>query len=473
MPSRPEWPSKPRRAGDIDLAVGSLSLHNRWESKRAATRASVMSCCRTRSKVNPTSKAADGAHVAGPLTWNDIRGAANKFVSDWRGESRERAEKDSFWNEFFSIFGVSRRRVAVFEQLAERQTTGRHGFMDCLWPGYLAVEHKSLGKNLDEAMGQLLDYLPGLPQGQLPQLAVVCDFATFKVHNLDTGERVDFPLVDLPQHLDLFGFIAGYERQGDYVTEEDVNLQATSLLAGLHDALKDSGYVGHALRVFLVRLLFVLFADDTGIWERGLFHDYVALKTSEDGRDLGSTLTFLFQILDSPKKQRPTTLADDLAAFNYINGGLFEETLRAPACDRAMRDRLLAASKFNWSKISPAIFGSLFQNVMEPAERRNLGAHYTTERNILRTIEPLFLDALRGQLETADSLPKLRAFRDHLATLTFFDPACGCGNFLVIAYREVRRLERDCLLRIREAEAGRRGKRAAGAGQLSVEAQTS
>jgi hypothetical protein len=408
--------------------------------------------------------------VTAPRTWNDIRAAANRFVTDWQGESRERAEKDTFWNEFFAIFGVTRRRVAVFEQLADRVSTGRHGFLDCFWPGHIGVEHKSRGEDLDAAMDQLLDYLPGLPDGQLPRLAVVCDFARFKVHDLDTNEHVAFALEELPNHLELFGFIAGYDRQSHYATEEDVNLKATALLADLHDALKDSGYTGHDLRVFLVRVLFVLFADDTGVWERGLFHDYVALKTSDDGRDLGSALTYLFQVLDTPRATRPSTLDEDLAAFTYVNGGLFQETLRAPACDRAMRDRLLAASKFDWSKISPAIFGSLFQNVMEPAERRNLGAHYTTEQNILRTIEPLFLDELRADLAAADSLPKLRAFRDRLATLTFFDPACGCGNFLVIAYREIRRLERDCLLRIRETEAGRRGRRAAGSGQLSVEA---
>ncbi len=408
--------------------------------------------------------------MTAPLTWNDIRGAANAFVAEWQGESRERAEKDSFWNDFFAVFGVSRRRVAVFEQLADRQSTGRHGFMDCFWPGQLAVEHKSLGENLDEAMAQLLDYLPGLPDDQLPRMAVVCDFATFKVHDFDSGDGVTFALTELPRHLERFGFIAGYERHGPDVTEEDVNLRATALLADLHDALKDSGYSGHPLRVFLVRLLFVLFADDTGVWERGLFNDYITLKTSPDGRDLGSALNFLFQVLDTPENQRASTLDEDLAAFTYVNGGVFEETLRTPACDRGMRTRLLKASSFNWAKISPAIFGSLFQNVMEPAERRNLGAHYTTEENILRTIEPLFLDALRKELAAAKSLKDLRGFRDRLGTMKFLDPACGCGNFLVIAYREVRRLELQCQKRIRTLEAGARNRRAAGEGQLSVEA---
>jgi hypothetical protein len=407
--------------------------------------------------------------VVASLTWNEIRASANRFVGDWQGERRERAEKDTFWNEFFQIFGVSRRRVAVFEQLASRASTGRHGFIDCFWPGHIVVEHKSRGEDLDGAMRQLLDYLPGLSDGELPRLAVVCDFATFKVHDFDTGEHVEFVLEELPQHLEIFGFIAGYERPGAFEDEEDVNLKATALLANLHDALKDSGYNDHERRVFLVRVLFMLFADDTGVWERGLFHDYVALKTTPDGRDLGSGMSFLFQVLDTAVDDRPNTLDEDLLAFTYVNGGLFAETLRAPACDRAMRDRLLAASKFNWARISPAIFGSLFQNVMEPAERRNLGAHYTTEANILRTIGPLFLDQLRADLDAADSLPKLRVFRDRLPTLTFFDPACGCGNFLVIAYRELRRLERDCLLRIRQAESGLRGKHAAGAGQLSVE----
>jgi len=196
----------------------------------------------------------------------------------------------------------------------------------------------------------------------------------------------------------------------------------------------------------------VLFADDSQVWEPGLFYDWLMLHTSVDGSDLGPALIHLFQVLDTPKDRRSRNLDDDLQRFEYINGSLFAESIRIPDCTRGMRNRLLKACRFDWSAISPAIFGSLFQNVMDDEERRDLGAHYTTEQNILRTINPLFMDSLRADLEACTSLPALQRLHDRLASLTFFDPACGCGNFLVIAYREVRRLELELLRRIRERQ---------------------
>jgi hypothetical protein len=333
--------------------------------------------------------------------------------------------------------------------------------MDVFWPGYVAAEHKSRGSDLTAAMEQALDYLPSIPAEHLPRLVVVSDFGRFRVRNQLSGEEVDFGLDELPARLSTFAPMLDAEMT-QYETEEEVNLRATSLLADLHDALHDSGYQGHPLRVLLVRLVFVLFADDTQVWEPGRFYDYLLLKTSVDGHDLGPALIHLFQVLNTAEDRRSRTLDDDLTQFTYINGGLFAEAIPIPDCTRTMREALLQAARFDWSKISPAIFGSLFQNVMEPVERRNLGAHYTTEQNILRTIEPLFLDDLRAELETATTLPALRRFRDKLATLTFFDPAAGCGNFLVISYREIRRLELECLRRIRSREG-------ATAGQLAVD----
>jgi len=392
-------------------------------------------------------------------SWQEMRGAATRFAAEWRDESRERAEKDSFWNEWFAIFGIDRRRVAVFEHLSTRHSTGGRGFMDVFWPGYVAAEHKSRGSNLTAAMDQALDYLPAIPAEHLPRLVVVSDFARFRVRNQLNGEEVEFPLEELPAKLRIFAPMLDAEMT-QYETEEDVNLRATALLADLHDALRESGYEGHPLRVLLVRLVFVLFADDTQVWEPGRFYDYMLLKTSVDGHDLGPALVHLFQVLNTSEDRRSRTLDDDLAQFTYINGGLFAEAIPIPDCTRAMREALLQAARFDWSKISPAIFGSLFQNVMEPVERRNLGAHYTTEQNILRTIEPLFLTDLRTELDGATTLPALRRFRDKLATLTFFDPAAGCGNYLVIAYRELRRLELDCLQRIRAREGGATGQMA-------------
>jgi hypothetical protein len=414
-------------------------------------------------------------------TFAQMQTRANQFVARWQGETRERAEKDSFWNEFLAIFGIDRRRVGVFEFLAQRYSTGRHGFIDLLIPGQLAVEHKSAGEDMHEAMGQLVDYLITMKPIDVPHTLVVCDFRTFLVRDVLSGVTTEFPLTDLSKHIDGFAFLAGYTQRPSHETEEEANLAATGLLSRLHDALKDNGYDGHALRVFLVRLLYILFADDTAVWPRNLFHDWLVVRTAEDGSDLGAKINELFAVLDTPRSKRPKNVDADLNEFAYVNGALFEENLRPPRCDAAMRDYLIDACRFEWSRISPAVFGSLFQNVMDAAERRQLGAHYTSERDIMRTIRPLFLDdlearlaAIKSQENRSDRLKALKAIRDEMATWTFFDPACGCGNFLMLAYRELRRVELDCLLAIRNdeatLEAGQRGRRTApGLGQAALD----
>lgn len=396
------------------------------------------------------------AGIAQTATRADIAVRANKFVSDWIGESRERAEKDSFWNDFFAIFGISRRRVGgVFEYVAQRHSTGRHGFMDLFWPGKIAVEHKSAGGDLSQAMDQLVDYLITIDPIDVPALAVVCDFDRFLVRDLQAATTVEFTLEQLPAHIDIFTFLAGYSRGNVLRDEEQANLAATNLLANLHDRLKEYGYPAHDLRVFLVRLLYILFADDTQVWQKNLFEDYIRVHTAEDGSDLGSKLRDLFDVLN--QETRMANLSPALDAFEYVNGGLFAEPISSPVCDREIRRDLLKACQFDWSEISPVIFGSLFQNVMTDKERRVIGAHFTTERDILRTLRPLFLDQLEQELADAKAtttgrLNRLREFRAKLPTLTFLDPACGCGNFLMVAFRHLRRLEIEVQLAIRDAE---------------------
>jgi type I restriction-modification system DNA methylase subunit len=220
----------------------------------------------------------------------------------------------------------------------------------------------------------------------------------------------------------------------------------------LHDALKASGYTGHALEVLLVRLLFCLFADDTGIFQPAqALRTFIEERTAQDGSDLGSRLAQLFQTLNTPDgaagvgnaaSKRSQALDEQVAAFPYINGKLFEEPLPMADFTTAMREALLDACALDWSGISPAIFGSLFQSIMDDKARRNLGAHYTSEENILKLIKPLFLDELWAEFEKVKgNKNRLFEFHKKLRTLTFFDPACGCGNFLVISYRELRELE--------------------------------
>ncbi|MEQ1837012.1 MAG: DNA methyltransferase, partial [Candidatus Nitrotoga sp.] len=214
---------------------------------------------------------------------------------------------------------------------------------------------------------------------------------------------------------------------------------------------------GHPLEVLLVRLLFCLFAEDTGIFQpASAFRAWIEERTAPDGTDLGAQLALFFQVLNTPKDKRAKMLDEQLAAFEYINGKLFEEMLPIASFDFAMREALLDCCALDWSAISPAIFGALFQSIMDAKARRNIGAHYTSEENILKLIQPLFLDALWEEFNRVRS-NKNRLFEFHkkLRTLTFFDPACGCGNFLVIAYRELRKLELDVLRAVHEGPGSR------------------
>jgi hypothetical protein len=187
---------------------------------------------------------------------------------------------------FFSVFGVNRRRVAVFEQKAARFSGSTHGRIDVFWPGVMLAEHKSEGRDLDAAFEQATDYFAGLKDAELPRFVLVSDFQRFRLHDLETGERSDFALSELHRQIGRFGFISGYQTR-TYKEEDPVNVQAAERMGRLHDALKAAGYDGHALELLLVRLLFCLFADDTGIFPRQGFHDLIAQRTSEDGADLG------------------------------------------------------------------------------------------------------------------------------------------------------------------------------------------
>ena len=378
------------------------------------------------------------------LSWNEIKDRALKFSKEWEGEKRERAEKDSFWNDFFNVFGITRRRVATFEEPVKK-LSGNQGFIDLFWKGVLLVEHKSQGKDLDKALTQAQDYFPGIKEHDLPKYILVSDFERFKLYDLDEGTEEEFHVDDFHNKIKLFGFVAGYQKR-TYKEEDPVNIKAAYLMGKLHDQMEEIGYEGHALEVFLVRLLFCLFADDTGIFEKDTLKFFIDEKTKEDGSDLGAILAQFFQVLNTPEDSRLKNLDEDLDQFPYVNGKLFEEALPISSFNSVMRDILLEACALDWGKISPAIFGSMFQSVMNPEERRDLGAHYTSETNILKLIKPLFLDALHEEFRKVKSnTKKLQQFHHKLSTLKFMDPACGCGNFLVITYRELRLLELEVL----------------------------
>jgi hypothetical protein len=404
------------------------------------------------------------------LIWNETRDRALKFSKAWASAAHEEQDKQTFWNEFFECFGISRKSVAVFEH-AIANAKGNYGFLDLFLPGVLLVEHKSRGASFDKAESQAFSYLADLAREhkhhEMPRYVVLCDFSRFALFDLapgnaknlpklDSGQRyrvIEFPLAELYKHVREFAFLKG-EKPVLLDPEDPANLKATELLAELHDALEASGFPAHALERMLVRLLFCLFAEDTGIFDSpGCFTSLIE-RTREDGSDLGPQLAQLFQVLNQPENARQQNLDEDLASFPYVNGGLFEETLPIAVFTSAHRDALLRCCRFHWAKISPAVFGSLFQGVMEPRERRQTGAHYTSERDITKVINTLFLDGLKERLASAIAekpalrTKRLRAFIGELRALRFLDPACGCGNFLIIAYRELRRLEMAALVAI-------------------------
>jgi hypothetical protein len=384
-----------------------------------------------------------------PLSWTEIRDRAVQFQKRWKDDTSEQAESQSFWTEFFNVYGVDRKRVGTFEKKVslKRAKSVKNGRIDLFWPGKLLIEMKSAGQDLDRAFDQATDYFDALPERDLPRYILVCNFNRFRLYDLE--ERVDHPeftLDQLEKRIKLFGFIAGYNVQ-TIKPQDPINIKAAERMGKLHDALEASGYTGHPLEVLLVRLLFCLFADDTGIFTpTASFREWIENETKEDGSDLGRALNELFEILNTPHSSRLAVQKEKYEAFEYVNGQLFSETLRTPEFNGRTRELLLDACALDWSTISPAIFGALFQSIMNDAERRKIGAHYTSEENILKLIKPLFLDELRDEFERSKgNRNKLFELQKKLRTLTFLDPACGCGNFLVIAYRELRLLELDIL----------------------------
>lgn len=381
------------------------------------------------------------------LSWNEIKDRALHFSKEWADTSNEEADAKPFLIEFFEVFGITRKRVSTFEHKVKKLDES-NGYIDLLWKGTILIEMKSRGKNLDKAYQQALDYTFGLKQHELPKYILICDFENFRLYDLEENKTVEFKLNDLINNVQHFGAILGYQKNV-YKEQDPANIKAAELMGKLYDRLKEIGYSGHPLEVYLVRILFIMFAEDTTIFNKQQFQDFILQRTNEDGSDLASKLQELFQVLNTPQHLRFKNLDEQLAEFPYVNGKLFEENLPTASFDTKMRQALLNCCYIDWSKISPAIFGSMFQSVMNPVERRNLGAHYTSETNILKLIKPLFLDDLWKEFESIkDNKNKLPEFHKKLSTLKFLDPACGCGNFLVITYRELRLLELEILRNI-------------------------
>jgi hypothetical protein len=381
-----------------------------------------------------------------------MRTRANAFAQRWAGETSERAEAQTFWNEFLDIYGVDRKRVALFEKYAERGTTGKTGRIDLFWPKVLIAEHKSLGKSLVDAEKQALDYLVSIGQEDFPGAVLTSDFQALRVLDLEKSGASPFEIkiADLGSEFERFAYLAGYSRK-TFEFELEANVQASELMGEIYDTAEQAGFSPHEASILLPRLLFLMFGDDTGLWPRAAFQEFIETRTQKDGSDVGAELAMLFQILNTPVGERSASLDEVFLPFPYVNGGLFSDAIKIGAFNSAMRKTIIRATRFDWSRISPAIFGSLFQSVKSKELRRELGEHYTSETTILKVLGPLFLDELKLRLTSAKGSPqKLRNLRKDLSSYNFLDPACGCGNFLIVTYREMRRIELEILKQLRD-----------------------
>ena len=398
------------------------------------------------------------------LSWNEVRSRATQFSRNWAQAASERADKQTFYNEFFEVFGIRRASVAAFEANV-RNLQGHANAIDLLYRGKLIVEHKSRGQSLSRAETQAFGYIEDLTRegrlDEVPRFVLVSDFASFILYDLEPEEQRDLPLFagrpmsslaftlrDFPSHVRAFAFLLG-QTHVRLDPEDPANEKAYQRMCELHDALKAAGFTGHQLERTLVRILFCVFAEDTGIFEPEAFTQFVRNQTRADGSDLSAQLNLLFDWLNNPQADSPLDDTDPLYGFRYVNGGLFEEPLRFARCTRGMRQALQDCCDFHWAKISPAVFGSLFQGVMDDRTRRQQGAHYTSERDIMKVLRSLFLDDLQAEWKrikqdrSSRRRANTEAFHQKLRSLKFLDPACGCGNFLVLAYRELRSLEID------------------------------
>ncbi|MDO5049132.1 MAG: class I SAM-dependent DNA methyltransferase [Actinomycetaceae bacterium] len=396
--------------------------------------------------------------MATALSLDEIRKRCARVVADWIDEpGEERQQAQSFVRDLLWAFGITRSKAALYEKRAKRISTGNQGYIDALIPGLALFEMKSAGKDLDRAEAQALDYMDDLHEVERPSRVITSDFKIIRILDMQGehgNDTIVFPLEKLPLHAEDLAFLAGYQtRKFGSKVQEKASVKAARIMGELYEEIEKTGYSEHESSIFLVRLLFALYGDDSGMWERDLFLEFLEERTREDGTDLGAQLVMLFQVMNQPENVRPTDMDSLLARFPYVNGGIFGESTSIPYLNSDVRDRLIKACSFNWSEISPAIFGSLFQSVKDSKARRKLGEHYTTETNILKTIEPLFLDELHEKFKTYyHDVKRLEKLRTEIGQLKIMDPACGCGNFLVVAYRELRQLDLDILKRLEELD---------------------
>lgn len=394
--------------------------------------------------------------------------ACAKFINDYKDATYERGQAQLFCADFLSLFGISREEIISGEALEHRikhynqdKHKNEQCFIDAFIKNKIIIEMKSSNVKLDAAEEQIRKYYDDLPKNERPRLRMICDFKTIILRDMVADIRYkEFPVKELFNHAYKFNCLSDMETPVVHRDQEKLSIEASEKMASVYNAFKSIGFCGQDLMKMLVRLLFCMYAEDTDVFPQLSFTTLIG-DTKEDGSDLRYVLTDLFNVLNTPESNRKF-IKPEFEKFPYVNGGLFDDVGEIPPFDNCFFKSKLKTDKetgklinpirqaiydccwFDWHDISPAIFGAMFQNVMSSNERRQGGVHYTSMKNILKVIKPLFLDQLSNEwevIEKTKNLNKYKNFQNKLAELKFLDPACGCGNFLMVAYQEVRRLE--------------------------------
>ncbi len=381
--------------------------------------------------------------------------AAAAFADRWKGVTEEKQYADSFWSDFFrTLCGVEDEIVAGIERQkrVKSSISGNQEYIDVYWKNVALIEHKSAGLNLDKAELQARGYWLSLPPGYRPKTIIISDFKNFRLIDVALNRTHEFSLSKLPENIHRFEAIISGNRTRISQEEITVDQEAARLMANLYLELESHGFEGHETSVFLIRILFLLFGDDTGMWAKNTFLKLV-METNIDGTDIGPKLDKLFDVLNTPMSERSKEILSELKPFPYVNGGIFAEKISIIEFNKKMRVALVDVANYDWTTINPTIFGSLFQLIKSKEARRELGEHYTSEENINKIVYPLFLDGLQERLAKSwDSKKELKKLRQDLAKIRILDPACGCGNFLVVAYRHLRQLELELIARLKTLE---------------------
>ena len=383
------------------------------------------------------------------------RNAAAAFADKWKSYTDEKQHARGFWSEFFrALCAVDDEEIAgiEYEKRVKSTISGNQEYIDVYWKNVALIEHKSAGENLDKAELQARGYWLSLPPGYRPKTIIVCDFLNFRLIDVALNRTHDFPLSKLPENIHRFEAIISGNRTRIAEEEITVDQVAAKLMANLYLELEEHGFEGHETSIFLIRILFLLFGDDTGMWEKNTFLKLV-MGTKEDGSDVGLKLNSLFEALNTRGDKRSKDLGDEFKPFPYVNGGIFSEQIPVIDFNKKMRVALVEVANYDWTTINPTIFGSLFQLIKTKEERHALGEHYTSEENINKIIYPLFLDKFQERLAASwDSKKDLKKLRLDLAKIKILDPACGCGNFLVVAYKHLRQLELELTVRLQNLD---------------------